>query len=153
MHPIPDPCRDGDPYAVLGIAQNKVNLADRLSIDMVCQHPGFSIACHDFQPIRTEVGDQNVAIVGECKAIRKGSFDVTGRLGRRVSETRRMPLGNDLLLSIGAQVHNAAARVRNPQGSIGLGQNTFRPLQVTAGILQTRLCDLKVEYRICLLHA
>ncbi len=61
-HPVWRPGRDRDPVAIAAVAQHKVDLADRLTIDPVNQNARVSTSRHQFQPVGAEIRDHNVAV-------------------------------------------------------------------------------------------
>ena len=134
MHPVLDPRGDGDPDAVLGVAKDEVDLADGLAVDAVGQHFGLATAGHDLQAIGAEVGDENVAVAGECEAVGKSAGQVSRGFTVGFREVAGDLLGDDLLGAVVAQLYHSAARVRRPQSAILLGKDAFRPLQAVTDV-------------------
>src|ERR1700733_10723794 len=57
-------------------------------------------------------------------------------------------LGNDLLFSVRLDPDHSAARIRGPEGSIRLRQNTLWPLKIAADVLNLRFIKSKRQNRV-----
>ena len=63
------------------------------------------------------IGDKNRAIIGHCKAV---------WLATEATEKG--------LLTIGVDTGHASASIRNPEGSVGFGEDRFRTYKIMAGV-------------------
>ena len=137
---------NGDPHAVLRIAQHEVHLADRLAVDAVHQRAGGAFARHQFQAVGAEVADEDVAVGGKGQPVgqRAGgelALHVLAGGGRGAGEARVRLLPDEALAAVGGDARHAAARVGRPQRAIGLGQDAFGPLQAVADGLDAVAVD------------
>ncbi len=144
VHPVLDLGGNGDPDAVLGIAQDEVHLADGLAVNAVGQHLGGAVAGHDFEAVGAEIRDQEIAVAGECQTVRERALKVTRSLAGHLLEMPRPLLRDDLLRAVGPEPGDAAARVGGPEGAVAFGEDAFGPLQIMADVLEGRLVDFEV---------
>src|SRR5690606_7455133 len=136
IHPVPDAGRDSHPQAVPGVAQNEVDLADRVAVDAVMEHAAAPFAVHHLEAVGPEIGDEEVAIASEGKPVRQRAFgEPPGKIGGS-GETAVRLLGDEGLRAIRGYPHHPAACIGGPQGSVGFGKNTLGALQSAADELQ-----------------
>src|SRR5207302_592746 len=150
VHPILDACGHRDPDAILRIAQDEIHLADRLAVDAVGQHARATVARHQLQAIRAEVGDQEIAILVEGEAVGQRAREIAASLTAGVLEMAGVFLRDDLLLTVWRKLDDAAPRVGAPERSVAFREDAFRPLQIVADISDRSLVDAEVPERVWL---
>ncbi len=69
VHPVLNAGGDGDPDAILRIAQDKVDFTDGLAFDGVGKYRGCALAGHHFEAVRAEVRNQNIAIARKGQTV------------------------------------------------------------------------------------
>src|SRR5260370_24642295 len=90
---------------------------------------GLSSSRHNIEPVRSKVGDENVAIFCESEPIRKCAREITCGLAFSLLKMTRDFLCNDLLCAVVSHANDTTPRIRRPQRSIFLGKDALRPLQ------------------------
>ena len=115
VHPVLHPGRDGDPDAILRVAEDEVDFADRLAVYGAGDDVRGAVAGHDLEAVGAEVRDQEITVTGEGEAVRQRAFEIAAGLAPGAFEMSGLPLGDDLLRAVGGDADDAAAGVGRPQ--------------------------------------
>src|SRR5258708_439871 len=83
---------------------------------------------HQFDRIGTEIGDQEITVAVHCDAVGQGGAENVRR-GITDIDPPMAGLRDELLSSIRADTHHAAARVGAPQSPVTFRQDALRTLQ------------------------
>ena len=149
VHPVLHAGRDGDPDAILRVAQDEVDLADRLAVDGAGETCERAVARHHLEAVGAEVRDQEVTVPGEGEAVRQCALEIAA--GLAAGACRNAP---DFLWVMiccapsGRDADDPAAGVGRPQHAVRLGEDALRPLQVLTDVLEGVLVDAEVADRI-----
>jgi hypothetical protein len=94
------------------VAQDKVNLSNRFSVDLIDEYARFARARHDFESIRAEICDEDVAVSCKRESIRQGACDKSIGLVVVTRGLIRHALQYQSLGASRSNLHDAASRVR-----------------------------------------
>ena len=131
----------------LRVAQDEVDLADRLPVDAVGEHRRPAVARHHLETIGPEVGDQDVAAAGERQAVGQRAFEIAAGLRRRLLKVLGVRLG-DQLLTARRDADHPAAGIGRPERAVRFGEDALRTLQAFADIAERAPVDAKIQNRI-----